>query len=80
MSVRFLFFSQSSDWVGSPQLDVDVNEPKKIIDLINEIPSLHPLVEKIKWLRIAVNNEFSSFECEVNNGDEVAFIPPISGG
>ena len=30
--------------------------------------------------RVAVNEEYSSFDTVLNFGDEVAFIPPMSGG
>ncbi len=45
------------------------------------------LVEKFpemgKWrssVRLAVNLEYTSFGHELKNGDEVCFIPPVSGG
>jgi molybdopterin converting factor subunit 1 len=31
-------------------------------------------------LLYAVNQEFSTLETELHDGDEVAFIPPVSGG
>ena len=31
-------------------------------------------------IRIAINHEFSSQETQLNPGDTVAFIPPVSGG
>jgi molybdopterin synthase sulfur carrier subunit len=80
MNLRLLFFAQSSDWVHQRQLDLDFPSPKRIVDLLNEVPALNPILEKMKSLRVAVNHEFSDFDCEVKNGDEVAFIPPISGG
>ncbi|MBU6297220.1 MAG: molybdopterin converting factor subunit 1 [Alphaproteobacteria bacterium] len=31
-------------------------------------------------LRAAVNQEHASFDAPVNDGDEVAFFPPVTGG
>ena len=31
-------------------------------------------------LLIAVNQEMASWEDEINDGDEVAFFPPVTGG
>jgi molybdopterin synthase sulfur carrier subunit len=80
MSLRLLFFAQSSDWVHQRQLELDLPTPKRIVDLLSAVPGLNPILGKMKSLRVAVNHEFSHFDCEVKNGDEVAFIPPISGG
>lgn len=38
-------------------------------------------LEKIRHgLRVAVNEEYSSMEIELSDGDEVVFIPPVAGG
>lgn len=31
-------------------------------------------------LRVAVNDSFKSWDAELNDGDDVVFIPPVSGG
>ena len=31
-------------------------------------------------LKVAVNGEFADFDCELKDGDEVVFIPPVAGG
>lgn len=31
-------------------------------------------------LKLAVNNEFQAWDTELNNGDELAFLPPVAGG
>ena len=33
-----------------------------------------------KFLRVAINNEFKSWDTPLNNNDRVAFIPPVAGG
>lgn len=80
MSVRFLFFAQSADWVKRREWQVDLSNPRRIEDLLHEQSFLNPIEAHRKALRVAVNREFSSFESEVKDGDEVAFIPPVSGG
>lgn len=80
MKVRFLFFAQCADWVHRRQWDADLTGPRKIDDLLKEESVLTPIAFHRRSLRVAVNREFSSFNCEVKDGDEVAFIPPVSGG
>lgn len=31
-------------------------------------------------LRVAVNGEFADWQCELKDGDEIVFLPPVSGG
>lgn len=80
MSIRFLFFAQAADWVRRRELTMDLPGPNRITDLIEQQPDLQPINEHRKSLRVAVNREFSDFQCEVKDGDEIAFIPPVSGG
>jgi molybdopterin converting factor small subunit len=80
MSVRFLFFASAAGFVGRSQLDVPIRRPLPLLELMKRTAPLFPLVDETKWIRVAVNNEFSDYGHEVKNGDEVAFIPPVSGG
>jgi len=40
----------------------------------------HPSLPKAAGVRGAINQEFSEWDAPVHDGDEVAFIPPVSGG
>ena len=33
-----------------------------------------------KYLMVAINDEFTSFDVELKEGDKVVFIPPVAGG
>src|SRR5215470_7485738 len=46
-------------------------------DLVLEWP---PLREYEKTMSVAVNAEYARMTAEVHDGDEVAFMPPVSGG
>lgn len=32
------------------------------------------------YLKVAINEEYSSFETELKSGDTLVFIPPVAGG
>jgi len=80
MSVRVLFFAQCSDWMKRKEIEVTIDQDLPLIDLIESTPELSPVMEHLDLLKVAVNREMSSIESNVSDGDEVAFLPPLSGG
>ena len=46
-------------------------------DLVREFPALAPYTSSISG---AVNAEYARMDAPVADGDEVAFLPPVSGG
>jgi sulfur-carrier protein len=79
-SVTLLFFAQCADWMRCRELRVPLPEPARIQDLMESLPALAPLKNYQGLLRVAVNREFAGFEDRVREGDEIAFLPPVSGG
>jgi molybdopterin converting factor small subunit len=60
--------------------EIDLDGPVRLIDLLKNRPELAPVYENLELLKVAVNREIADIETEVHNGDEVAFLPPLSGG
>ena len=49
--------------------------------LMRQLAESHPrLAERAESLTVAVNEEFVGRDFSLSEGDEVALIPPISGG
>lgn len=67
--------------MGGKELDLEVEEGISAGALREELalryPRLRPLKEK---LLVAVNAEYVDDDTALKNGDEVALIPPVSGG
>jgi molybdopterin synthase sulfur carrier subunit len=40
----------------------------------------YPKMNYLSYFKIAVNQEFAADEQMLNEGDEIALIPPVSGG
>jgi len=80
--IRVLFFSVLRDLTGSDQIDVPLaQEGGTVADVIQWIYKQHPSVEE--WdskLLIAVNGEFAERSDCLNEGDELALMPPVQGG
>src|SRR4029077_8192083 len=60
---------------------VEVPVGSTVADVYEAIQKLHPgLQADQSAVRVALNQEFTDWDSKVANGDEVAFIPPVSGG
>jgi molybdopterin converting factor subunit 1 len=79
--VRVLLFGAAADRAGVRQTEVPVNGSVTIGELWPVLTDRHPsLVPMRDTLAFAVNGEYARMEDPVVPGDEVAVLPPVSGG
>lgn len=79
-AVRFLFFAQSADWVKRREAVLRFDEKKTVSQILKDTPDLSPLNDRKHFLKVAINQELADFETEIKHGDEIAILPPFSGG
>jgi molybdopterin converting factor subunit 1 len=81
MRVTIRLFARLRDLAGSGELMREIPGPATAQtvwrSLTTEIPALG---EYERTLSVAINAEYSSMAAAVQDGDEVAFLPPVSGG
>ena len=81
MRVTVKLFARLKDLAGTGELIRDVPAPATVQtvwrSLTAEMPSL---VEYERTMSVAVNADYSRMSSVVSDGDEVAFLPPVSGG
>lgn len=81
MKVRILFFASLKDITGENAVDLELEENATVESVKIKITSIYPKLEPLlNFVRIAINQEFAEAESVINNGDELAFLPPVSGG
>jgi molybdopterin converting factor subunit 1 len=81
ISVRVRFFAGHRDIVGRTELDITQEEGATVGALWEQLTAAYPrLAGYTGRLLYAVNQEFAGPATELRDGDEVAFIPPVSGG
>ena len=81
MTVRALFFAHFQDVVGARERDLSVPASATVWDLARDLAALYPrLGDLLEHGRVAVNAEFADAATPLRDGDEVAFMPPMSGG
>ena len=81
MQVRVLLFGSLREAAGAKELSVALPERARVVSLRELLVASQPAFEKLAGrLRVAVNREFASDDALLADGDEVAFLPPVSGG
>ena len=81
MKVRVLFFGALKDVVGRSEDCVQVDSGWDVARLFERYSHLFPALEKHRSSTLfSRNREFVSLGERLNDGDEVAFLPPVSGG
>jgi molybdopterin converting factor subunit 1 len=81
VEIRTLFFASYRDIAGSDELSVRLPTGASVADLVGELRA-----RGATWLAlprepaVAVNLTYAPLSTLLSDGDEVAFIPPVSGG
>lgn len=79
VKVKVFFFAQSREIVGRDRIEFEIQEGEAISSLLRRLQSqFHDLLAM--QIMVAVNSEYVQNDHELHDGDEVAIIPPISGG
>jgi molybdopterin converting factor subunit 1 len=79
MKCKIKTFGIARDILGNKELIVEINGTK-VSDLRNELSEKYPKLKSLKSLFIAVNQSYAEDHMELNDSDEIALIPPVSGG
>jgi len=74
-------FASLRDAAGSPEARLELAEGGTAEAAWQALVDSHPaLAPRRASLAVAVNRAYAGFESALQDGDEVAFIPPVSGG
>lgn len=81
--VKIRFFAVLKKIVGKEEVVLDVEKGTTLEQLLRrlerDLPPLQQVLKEGKVL-ISVNQEVVPKECLIQNGDEIAFLPPFAGG
>lgn len=82
MTVRVRLFAILRERAGSDWVEVDLDEQATVADAVRELsnlPALSGVLERLP-VQIAVNREYATRATHLSANDELALIPPVSGG
>jgi len=81
MRVHVLFFGQLKEITGVSEEDAELSEGARVEDLFERYGRRFPkLAEFRPSIAASVNQEYTGWRAPLSTGDEVAFLPPVSGG
>lgn len=81
MRLRVLFFGMLNDMVGRASDSVELHDGATVRDLLIHCETQLPrLKESLSSIAVAVNQEYAGPETVLKENDEVALLPPVSGG
>ncbi len=81
MLVKVLYFGRLKELSGSAEEVVEVRDGAAIEDLFSQCSARNPAMRKFRSAVVASRNqEFASWSTVLSAGDEIGFLPPVSGG
>lgn len=79
--VEVLLFGAAADRAGTRRVQLEIEENSTLAEvwplLAERYPGLSPMRDTLAF---AINGEYARMDGRVGPGDEVALLPPVSGG
>lgn len=81
MHVKVLLFAGLRERAGTERLVEEVPEGTTVAGIWTAVAARYPaLAPYERVVSVAVNADFAGMKSTVSDGDEIAFLPPVSGG
>ncbi|HEY3757778.1 MAG TPA: MoaD/ThiS family protein [Opitutaceae bacterium] len=77
LHVQYFALLREQRGAGEETCETTANNP---VDLYNELRARHSFSLPPERVRAAINDEFAAPSAPLNDGDRVAFLPPVAGG
>lgn len=81
MQARVLFFGKLKELAGGAEQSVELRSGATIAELFERFATQKPELASFRSSVVASRNqEFAPWTTVLEPGDEIAFLPPVSGG
>ena len=79
--IKVLLFGAAADRAGTRETELQVEDSLILAELWPLITERHPDLAPMRdTLAFAINGEYARKDASVSPGDEIAVLPPVSGG
>lgn len=84
--MTILLFGITKDIIGTSSLSLPITNgvrgksPRTVGELKTYLSTTYPDLQKLSSMAVAVNNSYADDTTVIDTYDEVALIPPVSGG
>jgi molybdopterin converting factor subunit 1 len=78
--ISVLLFGITRDLTGQSAVALPLSEGARVGDLLDSLYTQFPDLARIRSMMVAVNGEYAEPDQALFASDEVALIPPVSGG
>ena len=79
MRIKVRLFAALRALVGETEVEVDVSDGASVSDVVDALAARHAGLGDHRFA-MALNQRYADAAAAVSDGDEVALIPPVSGG
>lgn len=83
--MKILYFSWLREKIGLDSEEIKISEKigdvKELVDFLKKSSEKHSIAfQNMKSIKVAVNKEFANLNTKIQDQDEIAFFPPVTGG
>ena len=79
-TITIKFYGPARDVAGGPSMPLDIEDGQTVEDVARQLGERFPRLRDAVGVRLAVNRAYVPMDHALADGDEVAVIPPVSGG
>lgn len=81
MNIKVKLFASFREIIGSKEENIEIHEGATVKDLLDSYIARFPRLERYReHIILSVNKEYGAPSRVLSEGDEVSFLPPVSGG
>ena len=80
MKYKINLFGITRDIIGGNIAEVEMSQSADVQTILGQLKTNYPKLQDIKSLLVAVNSEYAESDLVLSETDEIALIPPVSGG
>ncbi|MEO6167042.1 MAG: MoaD/ThiS family protein [Chitinophagales bacterium] len=80
MKIKILAFGIAKEIVGGSTLLLELNDSHEVEAVKQALEEKFPRLKQLSSFRMAINSHFASPREIITEHDEIAILPPVSGG